>query len=162
MAKVESNIPRREKETLMPICGPSGGGGGGEFNDELKLIDLKLAPNHRVVRVVIRTGEIVDFVQIIHILPDNDTLVDLDPHGGSGGGQQSLDLRADERITQIDGRYGQLVDSINIRTNQGRVLSGGGGGGVQGYLYQAPPGLQIVGFFGRSGAVMDAIGIVLR
>jgi hypothetical protein len=140
----------------MPVFGPSGGGGGDRFDDE-----PLLETGTRVVRVVIRTGELVDSVQITHIRP-NDTLLDLPHHGGFGGGQQLLDLNVGERITQIDGRYGQLADSINIRTNQGRVLSGGGGGGVDGYVYQAPSGFEIVGFFGRSGELMDAIGVVLR
>ena len=146
----------------MAIRGPSGGGGGGEFNDERQLIELKLPANHKVTRVVIRTGEVVDSVQILHIpliiIPSST----FTPTEGIGGGEQSLELGPDEHITQIDGRYGLLVDSINIRTSRDRVLSGGGSGGVQGYLYQAPPGLQIVGFFGRSGARVDAIGIVLR
>lgn len=140
----------------MPVFGPSGGGGGGAFNDE-----PVLQAGTRVARIVIRTGDLVDSVEITHIRPD-DTLLTLPHHGGFGGGEQLLDLRAGERITQIDGRYGEFVDSINVRTNQGRVLSGGGGGGVDGYLYQAPTGFEIVGFFGRSGELMDAIGVVLR
>ena len=140
----------------MPICGPSGGGGGGPFNDE-----SLLQAGTRVARVVIRTGALVDSVEITHARP-NGSLVDLPHHGGFGGGEQRLDLNIGERITQIDGRYGQLVDSINIRTTQNRVLSGGGDGGVDGYVYQAPPGFEIVGFFGRSGELMDAIGVVLR
>jgi hypothetical protein len=60
--------------------------------------------------------------------------------------------------------YALIVASltIHIRTSHGRVLSGGSNGGVDGYVYQAPPGFEIAGFFGRSGEVMDAIGVVLR
>ncbi len=101
--------------------GRSGGGGGTAFNDE-----PLFAPGSRVARVTIRTGTLVDSVQMTHENRSGN-LVDLPHHGGFGGMEQSIDLAANEHIVQIDGRYGNVVDSISIRTSNGRVLSGGGG-----------------------------------
>jgi hypothetical protein len=47
-------------------------------------------------------------------------------------------------------------------TNLGEVGDGGGGGGGDNYSYGAPAGSQILGFYGRSGDQIDAIGIVYQ
>jgi hypothetical protein len=60
-----------DKETFMPVCGPSGGGSGGAFNDE-----PFLEAGTRVVRVLIRMGALVDSVQITHERRDG-SLLDL-------------------------------------------------------------------------------------
>jgi hypothetical protein len=54
------------------------------------------------------------------------------------------------------------VDSLRIHTNM-RVTEtfGGPGGGVD-FFYQAPIGFSIIGFVGRSGLYLDAIGVVVR
>ncbi len=135
--------------------GPSGGAGGGPFADPQELNTIK------VVRITIRSGAYVDAVQMTLERPDG-SLITFDHHGGFGGGEQNFDLEAGEHVTSIDGRYGAYVDHINIHTDHGRVLSGGGGGGVEGYSYTAPPGFEIAGFIGRSGAYIDAIGVLLR
>ena len=75
-----------------------------------------------------------------------------------------------EVITRINGRNGSEVDHIHIATNQrGEILSAGGNGGSNDYVFEAPPGSQIIGFFGRSGKPdggqgvhVDAIGVVVR
>jgi hypothetical protein len=133
--------------------GPSGGTGGGAFTDP--------QDPFRVARVTIRSGAYVDSVQLTQEQP-NGTLVTLPHHGGFGGGEHNLDLAANEHITRIDGRFGAYVDHINIHTDHGRVLSGGGPGGGSDYVYTAPAGFEIAGFTGRSGAYVDAIGVILR
>lgn len=62
----------------------------------------------------------------------------------------------------MSGKYGNRVDSIVIRTNQGNVLAKGGFGGPGEYKYTANAQFSIVGFKGRSGNVIDAIGVVYR
>jgi hypothetical protein len=57
--------------------------------------------------------------------------------------------------------YGQYVDSIRFHTNLRVSPTYGGSGGGADYYYEAPPGWQIVGFYGRSGAYIDAVGVVL-
>jgi hypothetical protein len=133
--------------------GPSGGPGGGAFAD--------LWDPFRVARVTIRSGAYVDSVQITHERPDG-SLVTFDHHGGFGGGEQNLDLLANEHIVRVNGRFGAYIDHITILTNFGRFITGGGGGGAVDFSFDAPAGFEIEGFIGRSGIYVDAIGVILR
>jgi Jacalin-like lectin domain len=81
--------------------------------------------------------------------------------GGGGGVRKVLSLQPGEYITEVSGRYGSLVDSITTRTSRSQTMTWGGLGGVKGFDYQAPPGTQIVGFWGRSGQLIDAIGVLM-
>jgi hypothetical protein len=141
---------------VIAIVGPSGGTGGGNFGDFPQ-------DDFKVVRITIRSGAVVDAIQTTHERPDG-TLFEFPHHGGSGGGEQILDLdvRVGEHITSIGGRYNSFVDHLVIRTSRGRSLDAGGPGGSVLYSYDAPPGFEIAGFHGRAGEFIDAIGVILR
>jgi hypothetical protein len=62
----------------------------------------------------------------------------------------------------VRGRYAAYVDSLQIITNRRTSPKYGGNGGAQDFVLKAPPGERIVGFCGRSGGYIDAIGIVTR
>jgi hypothetical protein len=117
------------------------------------------------VRVIIRAGGFVDSVEMIQERPDG-SLFRFGPHGGFGGDEHSLDLDPageGERIVKIQGRFGIVVDSIEIITSKGRSTTTlGGSGGASEYIYEASMGLEIAGFIGRSGIFIDAIGVVMR
>jgi hypothetical protein len=49
-----------------------------------------------------------------------------------------------------------------MQTDKGKTITAGGPGGDADYTYEAPPGFEIAGFYGRSGEFVDAIGVVLR
>lgn len=51
---------------------------------------------------------------------------------------------------------------MDIATSHGRNFSFGGGGGSVHYSYTAPPGYAIVGFIGRQGSYIDAVGVILE
>ena len=58
------------------------------------------------------------------------------------------------------------MERIHIVTNRREIGSGGGNGGGSQYSFQAPPGNQIVGFYGGAGepaggnrVYIDAIGV---
>ena len=136
-------------------CGPSGGSGGQEF------IDDAIPQNSKVVEVIIHAGNQVDSVQIVHET-NSGVRQPLPAHGGAGGSRDSFILDADEFITGISGRFGSRVDSIQIHTNKQSSIRFGGSGGGADYQCQAPEGTEIVGFVGRSGSGIDAIGSVLR
>jgi Jacalin-like lectin domain len=141
----------------MSTSGPSGGGGGEEFNDE-----PLLEAGTRVIQVEGRGKQFVDFVQFTHIR-SNGSLLEL-PHGGPGGqppDPPALNLAEGEFITKIEGKCGQFVDSLTIYTNRGQTYSLGGSGGSY-FGYEAPQGYEIAGFIGRSKRLIDAIGVVLR
>jgi hypothetical protein len=142
------------------VLGPSGGTGGGPFFDP--------APgNDRVARVTIHSGDFLEAVQMTLEKPDG-TLHTLPHHGGSGGSEANLDLGAAEHIIKITGRFNQFVNHIKIITDGGfvgapqRTLEGGRQGGGADFELDAPPGFEIVGFIGRSGTIIDAIGVIVR
>lgn len=68
-------------------------------------------------------------------------------------------LEQGEFVTGIYGRAGSFIDSISIMTTKSTIGPIGGSGGDPFFL-QAPAGYKIRKFFGRSAAVLDAIGII--
>lgn len=145
------------KEIVMTATkqlGPSGGGGGHPFSDDA------LPPSSRVVEVRIRHGKYIDAVQIIHETSVG-AVHPMPMHGGDGGKLDVFQLDADEYITGISGGYGKKVDSLRLHTNrQESILYGGSG--PNSYRYDVEASTEVVGFFGRCGDLIDAIGIIIR
>lgn len=140
------------------FAGPSGGQGGGFFNDTNFLPSGK----SEVKQIAIRSGKYIDGINIGHRLP-NGTYKYPNWHGGTGGQPYTFNLREGEKITFMQGRYGKYVDQIQFHTNFGRSSPKyGGSGGKAVFYYSAPPGCEIAGFNGRSGKYIDAIGVILR
>lgn len=133
--------------------GPSGGYGGAPFVDNVPY-------GAAATEIQIRSGAYVEALQMVLQLP-NGQINYMDQHGGNGGNADTFSLRNGEYITAISGRYGQYVDSIQFHTNLRVSPTYGGSGGDADYYYEAPSGWQIVGFNGRSGAYIDAVGVVL-
>jgi hypothetical protein len=70
-------------------------------------------------------------------------------------------LRDKDRIVGICGQAGEFVDYLSIQVNhfdQNDCTRRGFGGNP--FYLPAPPGYAVRGFFGRSGSVVDAIGII--
>lgn len=139
--------------------GPSGGTGGSPFVDVIP-------EGARIVEVKLWGGKRVDAFQIFYETAGG-VRGWLPKRGGSGGKEVTppLQLGRDEYINEIRGRYGDRVDSLVIDLETKRDWFGykaGGDGGKGEYKYTAPPGTQIVGFTGRAGKEIDAIGVVLR
>jgi hypothetical protein len=130
----------------------SGGNGGNTFSD------LQIPDGARVVEVQVRSGEQVDSVQMVYGLPDGRTAQG-PRHGGSGGGANVFRLDDDEYIVGISGRCGLHIDSLSIRTNKRTSPVYGGRGGDREFRIDIPPGNQAVGFTGRSGNLLDAVGL---
>ncbi len=126
----------------------NGGGGGSPFSDDL-------TEACALVGVNIRHGGRVDAIQGIYSTPSG-VNVPGPRYGGSGGTLDSFTLVAGEFITRVDGRSGNSIDSLQFTTNKGNVFGPYGGGG--GNVFSALTGLQVMGFFGRSGAELDAVG----
>jgi hypothetical protein len=115
----------------------------------------------------IRSGGPHKCVIAIQVLYRNATTGQLtlgDQHGGVGGEQTIIALNAGEFVAEISGRSGQFLDSLTIRTSQGRHFGrfGGLGGGAD-YEFPDTGGREeILGFFGRSGTLVDALGVHTR
>lgn len=129
--------------------GPVGGGGGTDFVDYVPL-------GARVTGLQIRYGARVDSIQALL------NTGKLDKHGGNGGTLRELPFGEGEYITAVDIKYGTRIDQIAIRTNKMNYGPFGGSGGWNSFSFEAPAGFQIVGFFGRSGSEVDALGVIIR
>lgn len=131
----------------------AGGGGGSSF------ADTGFPSGGRVAEVSVWSGDVVDSVQIAYELPDGRTVASA-RHGGPGGQPNTFRLDSDEYITGISGRYGNYIDSLTIYTNKRTSPAYGGRGGERDFRVNAPSRSQAVGFIGRSGEYLDAIGLM--
>jgi hypothetical protein len=139
--------------------GPSGGIGGMPFADEIP-------DGARIVEVRVRSGARIDAIQVVYETADGE-ICPSPQHGESGGDLHTLQLGKGEFIVKISGRFGARVDSINIVTEGSKKsdslgFHAGGTGGDEDYNYEAPPGMEIIGFHGRAGQEVDAIGVIIR
>jgi hypothetical protein len=93
-------------------------------------------------------------------------------HGGSGpalcpgtGGyivqEQSFDLAQDEFIRGINGRSARYIDQLEFVTNKRTIGPFGGDGGEPFYLI-GPADFRVKRLFGRAGAYIDGIGIIVE
>ena len=130
----------------------SGGGGGSVFADP------GIPAGARIAEVRVWTGDLVDSIQMIYMLPDG-RIVEGQRHGGSGGNAYSFPLETNEYIIGISGRYGDRIDSVRIQTNRRTSQLFGGRGGNRDFRVNVPGGCQAIGFAGRAGQYLDAIGL---
>jgi hypothetical protein len=130
----------------------AGGRGGSSFSDR------DMPPGARIAEVRVRAGDHVDSIQAIYVLADGRTLEGA-RHGGTGGRMETFRLDPDEYIVGISGRYGEYVDSIRIHTNRRTSQTFGGRGGNRDFRIDIPAGNRAVGFLGRAGDSVDAIGL---
>ena len=142
----------------MTDFGPDGGPGGTPYDD--------VAPNQMEIgELQIRSGWFIDQLQVVYRDPTSGHVVSGPAHGGNGGQLTVITLNAGEFITEINGRTGSFVDSLLLKTNQGRIFSNlGGDGGPNPFRFHpgVGSGVEIFGFFGRSGLFLDDIGVHTR
>jgi hypothetical protein len=129
-----------------------GGRGGSTFADN------RIPQDARVSAVYVWSGKYVDRIQLVYTLRDGSVL-EGDPHGGSGGSRNVFNLEPGEYITGISGRYGDYIDGLTIRTNKRTSQRFGGSGGGRDFNITVPSGYQAVGLVGRAGGYLDAIGL---
>ena len=135
--------------------GPSGGTGGDDFTD------APIPAGARIVKVRVRHGDRIDAVGLSYEL--NGTVVDMPMHGGGIGPPTEFPIASDDYIVGISGNYGSKIDSLIIQTkNNEYSVRFGGGGGSASYSYILSPDIEMVGFLGRAGDEVDAIGAVFR
>ncbi|XP_072955904.1 protein GOS9-like [Typha angustifolia] len=135
--------------------GKWGGDGGGPF-------DMGAAT--RLANIRIRHGAAIDAIQIMYEVDGK--MKWSTQFGGNGGALTEISLKDGELLTSISGHYGSfgnitVIRSLSFSTNLNTTY--GPYGEQQGTTFSIP--LQegkIVGFFGRSGALLDAIGVYLR
>ena len=133
-----------------------GGGGGSAWDDNILTKSPAIVGIHKVD---IRHGDQVDSLQVTYRLADGSTYT-APSHGGTGGSFSSFTLASNERIVRVEGKTDStVVDRVTFVTKNdvGEEKKYGPFGktgrtpfSVEGY---------IVGFFGRSGNLLDALGV---
>jgi hypothetical protein len=142
-----------------PTQGLFGGGGGSFFCDPV--LSGTSAPFVGIRKIVVRHGDKIDSLKTTYLQEDGST-VTCGPYGGSGGDPTTINLESGETIFATLVRSGDEVDSLtflSVQKDGTRNTYGpyGGGGGSQTIINAG-----LLGFMGRSGAKLDAIGFFLQ
>ena len=137
--------------TTLELSRDFGGDGGVPFVETF-------GPQGRIAEVTIRSGKYIDSIQVSYSYKNKKFTSRA--YGGNGGNRKSFRLRNGEYITEMGGRSGKYVDSIYIKTNKNRSMTWGGNGGSRRFVFRGSHKVPIVGFWGRSGSLVDAIGVV--
>ena len=155
---------------IFPL-GPSGGPGGGFFND----IDDRLggfgglAWTASIASLIVNAGATLDHLQVTY-QSGNETLGPVQ-HGASNGGAVfpafDLLLAAGERLGRVEGWLAVFDGTLEVRglrftTTTGRQSGVLGGATDQPFTFEAPPGGEIMAFWGRQGLFLDALGVFVR
>ncbi|XP_072964195.1 jacalin-related lectin 19-like [Typha angustifolia] len=132
--------------------GPCGGMGGAAR-------DINVDGVERIIKVRIRHGSAIDAIMVFY--DRNGHHEWSDSFGGTGGDLTEINLMPNEYFTSIEGRYGNydgflVIRSLTFVSNLSTYGPYGVEGGVPFYL-PAVNG-KIIGFHGRSGVYLDAIG----
>ncbi|MFS7913619.1 putative jacalin-like lectin domain-containing protein [Helianthus anomalus] len=135
--------------------GPWGGSGGAN--------PWSIIPNGgRITRINVRSGAIVDAIYFGYT--EGGTNYETAIFGGRNGLLSTIDIADDEEIIEINGKVGtfenlNLVTQLTFVTNKQTYGPYGTNGGTD---FSCPIAKgKVVGFFGRYGAYLDAIGVVL-
>nr|CAB3462004.1 unnamed protein product [Digitaria exilis] len=139
------------KEAGPIKIGTWGGDGGEEF-------DVREAPK-RLESVTIRAGYVVDAIGFSYIdqLGEKHTV---GPCGGNGGNDTTIQLAPSEYVKNFYGTIGDfegnwVVASLTIEAN----IETYGTDQSTHFSIPLPKDASIVGFFGRAGALLDALGV---
>ncbi|XP_006647196.1 disease resistance protein RGA5-like isoform X3 [Oryza brachyantha] len=143
------------KEILENKIGPWGGNGG-------VTCDIKVA-SKRLESVTICSGIIIDALAFSYFDKDGERHT-TSLWGGLGGSVQLINLDEREYLVEVIGTVGpfnvssEAITSLTLVTN---VRSYGPFGQPQGTPFRTPlkKNSCIVGFFGRSGTYLDAVGV---
>jgi hypothetical protein len=129
-----------------------GGSGGSAFSDEV------VPRGARISEVRVRSGDKVISIQAIYTLLDG-RLLEGPVHGGDGGSLHVFSLAPDEYFTGLSGRSGKSIHSVSIRTNKHTSQVFGGNGGASVFDVNVPAEKAAIGFHGRCGSSLNAIGL---
>lgn len=133
------------------IAGPSGGVGGVPFDDDPP------ADGGILRELRVWSGISIEGLQIVMMI--DGVLIERPRVGSTTAGFASVMLDPDEVITEVYGHYGSYIEQLSIRTSRGRNRRFGGITSGREFAYFAPEGMQIIGFWGRAGRLIDALGV---
>ena len=145
-------VPSKLYSNTAMISTESGGSGGAPF------IEM-VAPSGVISKITIRSGKYIDAIQLTYRYKHQ---ISSKLHGGLGGLSKTFILKKGEYISELGGRSGKYVDSIYIKTNRGRIERWGGNGGQRSFKFLGTKSSPIQGIWGRSGNLLDAIGVIKK
>uniref|UniRef100_A0A0E0KYD1 Jacalin-type lectin domain-containing protein n=1 Tax=Oryza punctata TaxID=4537 RepID=A0A0E0KYD1_ORYPU len=164
---IEQILTRREMEGLAKI-GPWGGNGG---DPQDIVLAAGAAPPHRLVRIEVRSGGAIDALSFTYAAIDG-TEHAVGPWGFSGGKNHKVKLGEAEVVTEISGTLGPwgghagiVVRSLSFVTSAGKTHGPFGekvGGAAAAFRVPVKGGGRVVGFFARSGWLLDAVGVYVH
>ena len=110
---------------------------GKKGGDSFKMVGLK--------SLQLRSGTYVDAI-----------IINGQQHGGNGGTlSKIINFSEDECIVRIEIRSGKYIDNLEITTNKGQCIKGGGNGGNLSEVSG-----KMIALAGRSGTYLDHIDIL--
>ncbi|XP_065018829.1 protein GOS9-like [Musa acuminata AAA Group] len=129
------------------------GGNGGSAWD--------MGAAYRITNIKIRAGDAIDAIVITFTRYG---LIETKHFGGSGGTLYEIPLQEDEYLVGVEGSVDTLgritlVRNLTLRTNKKSYGPFGTSGGKP-FSVPVASG-KIIGFFGRAGTMIDAIGVYL-
>lgn len=130
-----------------------GGPGGSPFID-------RPPPNARIGAIRFGAGAWIDSVGVAYETTDGRRFMST-VHGGPGGAPCVVALESGEQILAIIGWQGQFVQAVRLITTKGVSRTCGDPSQGREFRIDVPPGHRVVGFAGRSGVYLDAIGLAL-
>ena len=141
---------------IETISSPThGGSGGAHFNDPISTHSPQIV-GIRALRI--RHGDKIRSIQATYILEDGATW-EAPNHGGTGDSESYIQFDAGEFITRVDGESeATLVDQLTFTTEKvdGTVMQYGPYGTTTNTAFSVSG--HVIGLFGRSEALLDAIG----
>uniref|UniRef100_A0A0D9Y840 Jacalin-type lectin domain-containing protein n=1 Tax=Oryza glumipatula TaxID=40148 RepID=A0A0D9Y840_9ORYZ len=134
------------------------GGNGGSAQD------ITVKPS-KLTGMTIRSGQAIDAVGFTYIGTDGQEHV-VGPWGGDGGSPTTIKFGPSERVKEVSGTHGTLQTLADILTYLKIVTD------VTTHEFGVPNGTafsvplqddaRVVGFFARSGLLVDAIGVYVQ
>ena len=135
-----------------------GGSGGSPWDDNIGIL-------HPIVIgikcIKIYSGSQVDGLQVVYRQADGSETQGIH-HGGHGGSLSVVTLEKDEQIIRIEGKTnGVLIDQLTfiVKSGEGKETRLGPFGKTGTTPFSVDG--HIVGFIGRSGSLMDGLGVYL-
>ncbi|KAM0839773.1 hypothetical protein ACQ4PT_060101 [Festuca glaucescens] len=131
--------------------GPWGGNGG--FAKDMTVKESLL----RLESVTIKSGSYIDSLVFSYVDTQGKRHTE-GPWGGSGGNPQTIVLGPKEFVKKVTGTIDNGISSLVLVTN---IKTYGPFGQERGQRFgeTVPENTCVVGFFGRSGAALDALGV---
>ncbi|XP_078158831.1 horcolin-like [Carex rostrata] len=144
-------------QVVIKKVGPVGGTGG-------VVKDMNISGVNRIIKISVHYGSVIDCltVRFLHDNGEESTEV----WGLKGGDLVEFNLEDSEYITSVKGHYGAstrgiiVLRSLKFETNM-RSFGPYGTGGELPFELPAISG-QIIGFHGRSGWYLDALGVYVK